>query len=181
MRLWSIQAEEVLSELLAKGRLHGPEVVDADYERAYRWMGQQMVRRSVSSSFCYPLWGWCSFGDRRSRKPDLRIKWHLPPGTRGVRLEFELPAERVLLSQFEMWTWILGGHYIPLTRRELATVEHATTKVSRSKRLKSWERVFDLACGSSALWGPSESRRIQACMSHIRKDDLVDARFFIAK
>ncbi|UYZ73367.1 DUF3841 domain-containing protein [Moraxella bovis] len=54
------------------------------------------------------MWAWYHAHGANKPKPDLRKSGHLPKGERGVRIEFTLPKERVLLSNFDGWHAVLN-------------------------------------------------------------------------
>ena len=46
----------------------------------------------------------------------LAVCGHLPKGERGVRLELQVADDRVLLSDFDLWHYVLNYWYLPETR-----------------------------------------------------------------
>ncbi len=84
---------------------------------AYRWMTKQMEHRieSESETVSLFLWAWYQWDGIERRKPDLRSSGHLPKGQRGVRIEFEQSDKGVLLSDFDLWHYVLNYWYLPRT------------------------------------------------------------------
>jgi hypothetical protein len=164
MIIWSILTEQAWEELQKKGRLEAkPCHVDKDYLAAYTWMVSQMERRLTipkPSVDTMPIWAWWQWwGDRR--RPDLRAGRHLPKGTRGVRVELRVEKDRVLLSDFDLWHYVLNYWYLPKTEKDGESFEKRLARVGLSvfgcdhqKPLshakyrqdveRSWERIFDL-------------------------------------
>lgn len=115
-RLWTFQSIKAIDELRNKGIL---EVNWDDYietglfTKAYKWMTEQMVIRKTN---CLnpPIWAWHScdnyekapkLGDARSLLSDRAIE-------RGIQtIEFECPANLVLLSSYGMWNVMLHEHF----------------------------------------------------------------------
>jgi hypothetical protein len=79
----------------------------------------------------------------------------LPPGTRGYRVEFEIADSDVLLSDFELWHYVLNYWYLPASKNEgdrfnaryggdryswrRPPTNHQVTKMISD----SWDRIFD--------------------------------------
>lgn len=66
----------------------------------------------------YPVWAWFQYENERSRRPDLRRSAHGPSGTRAVLIEFDIAEDQVLLSDFDLWHYVLNEWYVPQTARE---------------------------------------------------------------
>ena len=164
MRLWTIQPPFVWTTLQAEGRLlvdpNHPDVTDsiADFGHAYRWMREQMAKRIPGYTGNLPWWAYEHFLDLR------RYRWHtLPQGQPWVRLELAVPNERVLLSAYGAWHYVLGRGYLPESiasegcdweeeawQEEAARhgihVNQQTPLVEpwETRLQASWERVFDV-------------------------------------
>ena len=110
MRLWTIQTKDTWARAEESGVLKCNELhIDADKEidswlrPAYDWMVRQLEQRVKNyPRNKYPIWAWYH------PKPDLRRSGHLPRGTSGVRVEFLVSSDRVLLSDFEAWHAVLN-------------------------------------------------------------------------
>lgn len=184
VRIWTIQEERLLGSLERRGYLTSSfERVDPDFLRAYRWVARRMLDAGVSRANKCPLWAWRSYHGRQHRKPDLRMSMHLPRGTRGVRIELEVTASQMLLSQFEMWVWILGGRFVPKNAREWEEKERLRRagRLTQESVRQSWERIFDLRFGDEGFWGPFEHRGIQACLPTLRLSDIRRIDRFVAR
>ena len=149
IRAWTIQSEA------AWQAFQGRRVLRADGRRvfrhfrpAYAWLMAQMKRRLAGSTGRYPIWFW------HLPKPDLRRRAILPRGERGVRIELELPRERVLLFDFETWHCVLNRWGLSLSLRESRDWDRKIKGFDQHQALlpppleaelqASWERVFDL-------------------------------------
>ncbi|WP_013631056.1 DUF3841 domain-containing protein [Rubinisphaera brasiliensis] len=158
------------------------EVIHANWSRSdphywpyYAWMSLRMRRRLKLDRSYPPLWLWVRYGERNP-KPDLRCGWHLPRGEQGVLLTFEIPRERVLLSQFEMWNWVLNGSYIPAVQSD-----GSDEKKTPQETMASWARIFELDFGDEEWWGPVENRQIQGCTPWIERSEILETRPFVAR
>ncbi|NMX21197.1 hypothetical protein C5S30_01900, partial [ANME-1 cluster archaeon GoMg4] len=124
-------------------------------------------------------------------KPDLRRSGHLPRGTSGVRIEFIVSSDRVLLSDFEAWHAVLNCWYLSLSevesdnwdnRCEIAGIkigwENWHPPSPKEELMRSWERIFDLKLlkKHSAWMGGGA---IHACIEKIYMDEVVTVTYFI--
>ncbi len=203
MIVWSNLTADAWDELQQEGFLRATRRnVEADFMLAYVWMAEQMEHRLTTprpSKDTMPIWVWWQWGGRR-RRPDLRASGHLPKGTRGVRVECKVQDDRVLLSDFELWHYVLNYGYLPKSEdeeaafeKELAAAGLSLTGCSRSRPLpnvryrqkieRSWERVFDLTWTDPdyAIVRPMKDRSIQGTMWELLLDDVVDANEFTAR
>src|SRR5689334_3931661 len=184
LRLWTIQSSGWWQALEGSHALGGDgRRVRRFYRPAYRWLMQQMKLKLPACSGRFPVWLW------HSPKPDLRRGGHLPPGTPGVRVELELPAERVLLLDFETWHCVLNRWHLSLSWRESRQWDRKVkpfgyfdvlpADLEAELRL-SWERVFDLeALKAAKMWGPVD--RVQAVTEYVRRDEVRRVDAFVAR
>ena len=203
MIVWSNLTAEAWDVLQQKGILRAAcQHVDSDFLPAYIWMAEQMERRLAvprPSKDMMPIWVWSQWWGGR-RKPDLRATGHLPKGTRGVRIECKVSDERVLLSDFELWHFVLNYGYLPKTEKEEEKFERELTAAGlsltgcslrnplsndeyREKIEKSWERIFDLTWTDPhhAIVTRTKDRSIQGTMWELWLDDVVDSKDFKAR
>lgn len=146
-----------------------------------------------------PIWAWYQWEGQR-RKPDLRSSGHLPRDEQGVRLELEIAAERVLLSDFDLWHYVLNYWYLPENEEAGEAFEKKLAQCSlsvykcdhqnplphahyRQKIEKSWEKVFDIDWSDRrhAIASPPRQKSIQATLWEIRPADVVSAKEFTAR
>ena len=168
LRVWTIQRTEAW-ESFQKGRvLRGDgRRIWREFRPAYHWLKDQMARRVAGYSGGYPVWLWYA------PKLDLRCSGHLARGTRGVRIELEIPRSRILLMDFQAWHCVLMGQFLELWERE-------DREWKRREVRRSWERVFDLpALNRSRLWRPVE--QIQGVAEYVRMEEVTDFQPFTAR
>ena len=184
MLLWTIQDWEAWEQFQRSG------VLRADARRAYHsfrpgyaWMAEQMRIRlgDQPTRVARPIWAWYQWEGKRKPKPDLRASGHLARGTRGVRIEFET-NDPVLLSDFELWHYVLNYWYLPksaadgeqfqarLTRRQLSFYETKPLPdpVLHRAIVKSWERIFDLDLTEKDITQPKARKSIQATLWQVK-------------
>jgi hypothetical protein len=145
-------------------------------------MAKQMVLRigKPPGRSRAPLWAW-KVWSRRTPKPDLRSRAHLPSGTAGVRIEFEAPPDCVLLSDFTRWHVVLNRQFLSDNAEE---DDAAATRMSGDRKLRierSWERIFELDRGDPEYWGPFGDRGIQATLWQIELAQVRKVTSFTAR
>jgi len=204
MVIWSILTVQAWDELQRKGRLHASRRhVTKEFLGPYLWMAEQMQRRLKAprpSKDAMPLWAWYQYEGADRRKPDLRACGHLPKGERGVRLELQVADDRVLLSDFDLWHYVLNYWYLPETEeaeeafeKKLAQAGLSFYKCDHQHPLphagyrrdieKSWERIFDVdwADRGRTIADPPRKKSIQATLWEILLTDVVNANEFTAR
>ncbi len=178
MILWTIQPEEVLEILYRDGVYTCDEKLcegrDMFYEE-YIWMVQQMDNRGIKhpEGVRFPVWAWHTRNWKRKR-PKLKQSWTGQKGKRMVCIEFEIPDDEVLLSDFESWHFVLNDSWYDNSDNEEEwdanqTWYDALPKAER-ERLKqdSWQRIFDIAPYKSD-W-KSNGRYVQATFWELKVD-----------
>ena len=198
MILWSIQSADAWKSLQASGVLRcDSRFSDKDLTGAYQLMAEQMCRRLQvqTPDGALPLWAWYQWQGDQKRRPDLRFGGHLPPGERGVRLEFELDDDVVLLSDFDLWHFVLNYWYLPesLIEGEAFEAELAQHGLSFYKTKpvpdpvfhkairQSWERIFDLEWVEEDLAVPKGEKCIQASFWELPLGNVKRVDQFMAK
>jgi hypothetical protein len=204
MRLWTIQSSFAYEKLKNEKVLRVNEKhVDEDFLEAYIWMNRQMKKRlSVNnpSENCFPIWAWYQWHNEKRKKPDLRHTGHLQSGELGYRIEFEVNADEVLLSDFVLFHHVLNRWYIPrdekddeLFNKKLNLEEidefklldslQDPDKVSYSKRLveESWNNIFDLDWYDDYISPPKNEKSIQATLWELKLDKIKKVEAFIAR
>jgi len=140
-----------------------PEFTDPDFINPYSWMMKQMKERLTEYKNEYPIWLWI-------KRPDLRRTGFLKKGTKAVLLEVEISDERVLLSDFHAW------HYV-LNRWTLENHEGEGIEIE-----KSWERIFDLEyLKRHPDWGQFRKLDIQGVTGKISLSEIKSFKQFICK
>jgi hypothetical protein len=198
MILWTIQSKEAWETIQRTGLLRAePGFVSRDFISAYEWMAKQMEIRIEPSKGCLPLWSWYQWESERKKKPDLRFGGHLPKGDHGVRIEFKIEDNKVVLSDFHLWHYVLNYWYLPATEDDDNTFEAELNEHGLSfyetKPLKhadfhkrivdSWNRVFDLnwADPGESITFRREKKSIQATFWKLRLEQVRKVQPFTAR
>ena len=184
-QLWTVQKEGAWEQaqqtktLKADGRR-----VPSYFRPPYKWLIGQMCQRVTSYQGGYPVWAY------PEQKPDLRQR-QFSPGERGVRVGFIARVEDVLISDFDAWHAVLGGHYLSIDEKddEMFNAEREFFSVWRDavddpkharKIVESWERIFELELLRSAPeWhGPGE---LQATLGCVALEQVTDVTPFVSR
>jgi hypothetical protein len=181
MRAWTIQTTDV-AESLAAGRTWyaRAERIAPHWQHAYRWMREQMRGRLGPPSFGsqFPVWIWQQWRGQARPRPDLRCRGHLPRGVHGARIELEIEAERLLLSDFELWHYVLNGWYLPRSTSDERRHEHT---VDRRLIEASWRRIFDLHWLHPRFTLPGREKSVQGVTWELRPEDVRKVDYFVAR
>ena len=186
MILWTMQPVEVWQEIQETGvylcdpaRSSMPEFTDM-----YEWLIRQMEQRigPPPAGVTYPVWAWY-MQNGKHRKPDLRTeRWGYGPGGEEYAcIEFEIPDDRVLLSDFEVWHIVLCNGLIAESEeednRQDTYYDSLTSEEQKAYKDKNWERVFDITPQDNH-WIKRGSW-VQATFWELRKEMIRGVRFFI--
>ena len=197
MRLWTIQPVDFWEASKGRGllRADGRRLTHGrDFPLQYRWMREQIGKRLAGYGGKCPVWCW-------SEKPDMRMTCWAAGGTEVVRLEVEVPEERVLVSDFELWHFPLNNGYLSRNKADDeefdAEVERRTGKEFarwheeifpedlRERLLDSWERIFPDRWGEIEVeeeWHASPpGNRLQAIVEEISVGEVLRAEPFVTR
>lgn len=197
MILWSIQTITAWQEFSSVGVLRGnPRYVYDAFLPAYQWMAQQMWQRvgPPDPPATLPVWAWYQWESLQRPRPDLRAAGHLTPGERGVLIACEVADQRVLLSDFELWHYVLNNWYIPHSEADAQQFEaegeaHTFSAQPDStdchrfqqKITASWGRIFDLDWEEEYCTHKRAEKSIQATLWELRLEDVRNIKEFTAK
>lgn len=198
MILWTIQSAAAWQRAQGCGVLRAAAAyVPADFGPAYAWLGAHMERRIGPRpvGVTFPVWVWYQWEGRR-RRPDLRSSGYLLHGERGVRVEFALEDNQVLLSDFDLWHYALNYWYLSANEAddqafaaELAAQglpthgrELRLHPVAHQRVMESWQRMFDLDwVDAYSSPQPNADRSIQATLWELPLAAVQDVKEFIAR
>ncbi|GBU26898.1 hypothetical protein R84B8_00413 [Treponema sp. R8-4-B8] len=204
MRLWTIQAQEAYKQLRKNGVLHASEEhvwCEDSLRHAYDWMAAELAKKDVMpEGIRYPIWAWYQWQGKR-KKRDLRERGFMKRGNPAVQLEIEIPDNKVLLSDFDVFHCVLNNLYVCSSEEDHERFEKWYESMgigygdwkndaSQDEKLQivqraiveSWAGVFDLTKeDDNYLYGKNEEKSIQAVFWELREDQVIWAREFIAK
>jgi len=206
MKLWTIQAQEAYKLLRKNGVLHANEEYlwcndGVNLKYAYNWMAAELGKKDAKpDGINYPIWAWYQWQGKR-KKRDMRESGFSARGDHVVQLEIEIPDEKVLLSDFDVFHCVLNNQYICSSNEENEEFDkwynsleikygEGIYDASQEEKLQlvaekieeSWAGVFDLTKeDDNWLYGKNEHKSIQAVFWELREDQIIWAREFIAK
>jgi hypothetical protein len=185
MRLWTVQDKAAYEGLRENGVLRcNAKLADwlreEEFKRSYDWLALEMKKRigAPPANVEYPIWAWYLL-DGKNTKPDLRrVEFRNYTGKHYV-VEAEVAESDVLLSDEEMWHFVLNNWYFNNSDDEDATDEAdkrfdvlPSEEQDRVKR-ESWQKIFEKSLNP---W-----RYVQATFWELRTEQVVSARKFFGK
>ncbi len=121
----------------------------------------------------------------------------MPKDESCVRIEFEVSDRLALLSDFELWHYVLNYWHLPKSLKddeafEAELLRHGLSccktkplpdKAYHTKVASSWSRIFDLdwAGRARSIANPRAEKCIQAALWKLRLEQVKDVRFFRAR
>lgn len=181
MILWTIHTEHFYVKSKGRGYIKADaRYVARDMKNKYIWMAEKMLEMGLTKKRTFPVWAWYAYNGKR-KGPDLRRSGHLPRGTKGVCIAFDAYDSDVLLSNFDQWHAAVNTWYLPKSEKEEAYFEKYPHLLTETIVRRSWDKMFDLEYGSEDLWGPTNERCIQACVSIVHNNQIREVVHFVAK
>ena len=143
----------------------------------------------------FPLWAWYQWQSASKKRPDLRFSAHLPSGETGVLIEFLAEADEVLLSDFELWHYVLNYLYLPSSTRDEARFDSALasfaantpSEVANRHRAfhqdvrESWDRIFDTRWSQRDIASSFTRKTIQATLWRLNRKQVRNWATFKAR
>lgn len=217
MILWTIQSQEAYDFLQKNLYLtSNNDILKHDdlplLKKGYDWMCDRLRNRTIYPSISvdhqlyilipeikYPLWAWYKI-DGKQKKPDLRRSGYAERGTKLVLMKVDIPDEKVLLSDFNLFHYVLNFMYAGSTLAEDNKFEYLTkvllqikdediTDFSkhntdldyvRQKIIESWDVIFDITSEDDGYFF-GKDRTIQAVFWGLYPSQVIEAIPFIAK
>lgn len=145
--LWTVQDIPAYEKMRETGVLevHDDKFIDPDFLRSYAWLKSKMIERGIlpsSPSQAFPVWAWYQYSGHRNL--DLRRYCSVDSHQRQVRIEFDVPRNEVLLSDYLLWHSVLNNYYIGDSEREDASYLYFPERYSQEEVENSWEKIFSL-------------------------------------
>lgn len=180
MVLWTVQAVEVYKEILQKGSYTCKKSntnIDNDYINSYEYISEYM--RSIiggeNTEELYPIWAWYKC-DRKNKQPNLKHMGYSGNKKEYVLLQIEKDDRDVLLSDFDLWHFVLNNEYYieetseKLYDEKMAKYERLFKEEKQREKVNSWNSIFHI----------EKSEYIQATFWRLNIKDIKKVKFFKA-
>ena len=193
MRLWTIQPIEVWEEMNRLGYYAcNPKKAmyisdkEVSFKESYDWLVLEMEKRigKRPNGVSYPVWAWHT-RDWKHKKPDLRNIGLGNKGEKSVCIEVEVPDNQVVLTDFDVWHFVLNKWYFDESYSEEeweklnAKYDRLDRDVTEKVKIQSWQRVFDVSPFKNE-WC-QRGRYVQATFWVLYLKDVKEVRFFTAR
>lgn len=92
-------------------------------------------------------------------------------------MHLRLPASELLISDFDLWHFVLWGSYIAESAQDEETYETNAandSSLAETRMKHSWQRIFDVDFGSSDYHGAPSEKSLQGCIWYLKKDWLIE-------
>ncbi|MDR0886293.1 MAG: DUF3841 domain-containing protein [Clostridiales Family XIII bacterium] len=188
MRLWTVQDKAAYDDLCEKGVLHcdiklAEWLKYDDFKRSYDWLASEMKERVglPLKDVVYPIWAWYLLGGKNVKPDFRRVEFRNYLGEQYV-IEVEIADDDVLLSDEEMWHFILNDDYFTNGlynddpseyEADEAWFESLPFLEQEQVKRESWKKVFDKTCNPWVF--------VQATFWELRKEQIVSIRKFVGK
>lgn len=145
------------------------------FQKAYAWMRTQMIRKLgvPEKSDAYPIWLYYLWDKENNYTPDEESDF-------DYLITLEIPEERVLLSDFDLWHDVLNNMFCGVERNEeeydknreyLDSLSHE----ERQKKIEaSWQNIFDITPFHNDFI--SIGNYVQGCTWCIRPEDIISIK-----
>ncbi|WP_310604579.1 DUF3841 domain-containing protein [Anaerosporobacter sp.] len=205
MILWTIQHYLAYEKLLETGFLTANEnylICEDNFKFAYDWIARRMQEHGLNApeGIKYPIWAWYQWEGKRKRR-DMRESGYARRGEKIVQLTINIPDNDIMLSDFELFHYVLNYWYLPIDDADGDTFEEEYKALGyswndlsdfsihtkemdaiREKIQKSWERIFILErINENIICGLDYEKCIQATFWKLKKEQVTRAEIFIAK
>lgn len=158
---------------------------------SYRWLREEMLKKNIKYDInnSHLIWAWYQWGGSKKPIPDKRYScvynYFENP---YVMLELEIDSERVLLSDYDAWHWVLSYSYLEKTRKADAFDKaHKHLKkpylqgIAHETLSSSWHNIFDMKCSRDILGYSKKDQQIQATFFELFYTDIKKVHFFSNK
>lgn len=192
MRLWTMQPVEVYDILMKDGvfRCDPEKVGEPSFIDRYGWMNEKLNEKDTKPDDVeYPIWAWFRFNSKE-KKPDLRHSCYGPRGEKMVCLELEVPDEKVLLTDFDLWHFVLNDWWLDTSMFKYGFTEEEydlnqkwfkwlSEDEQRREKEKSWEMVLNIEPFESD-W-IARGQYVQAVFWELKKEYVRKVQYFTAR
>lgn len=171
MRIYSFQTEDQYKNYL-KNNIIIADPNKVMFPKSYKWLTSQLNLKieNPNNRLC-PMWGWFQYGEKI--EPTTKEYDLLEKGTIGYKFTLEIPDNEVVLSDFDLWHFVLNNW--PIFEDENKYDEDL--ELSTKEIEKTWNFIFDLNFGDQS----SDEKYIQANFWEIKPEYVISIEKFKAR
>ena len=172
MIVYTIQHLEVFNKIFKNGQYQTDKrfICAKRFDEAYAWYVDQAKKRIENWIETRPIWVW-------TEKPDLR-SWKTSQSSscaqinQYVLLTLEIPNDQILLSNFDLWHFVLNGHNIPYRGKKKTSMNESWNYclLTEPKELKPIVSIIG-----------DISYKTQGIIQSISKDQIISFKEFSVK
>lgn len=150
LTIYSVRNQNEIKELFKNKVLQANNQIienfwkeDENFILSYKWMNQKCQLMLTNYDAKYPLWGWI----KKPNKKNLYKEYKNDP---FYIIEFIIKKDEVLISDFDLWHFILMDLYIPDNLENLDKLDHVSFFEKRGsvqeieEVLSSWNKIFNI-------------------------------------
>lgn len=195
MKLWTIQDSSILDDIEQKGFAHCNQKSSfcTLFPHAYNWLAEEMRKQVGLPPFEeieYPLWAWYQYTSYKKPKPPKSPRLLDSDQQEGVFLEIDIPDKDVLLSDFDLWHWVLNGCSMVRNKQLDRMIEQYVRDTNgqydfntypeeiKKEIISTWCRVFDFSTRDKHFMAfHKHNRCIQATFWVLKEENIIDISY----
>lgn len=166
---------------------------DWSFLSAYTWLKNQMNKRGIvyENNNSHMIWAWHHWASYKKTAPDKRYAsvYNYFKTEPYVMMELSIPKERVLLSDYDSWHFVLNYWYFEKRRKSDKFVKEYNYYRIKPKNQEeihplmseSWEQIFDMKLAREIIDIPKKAQQIQATFFELFYNDVKKVHFFSDK
>lgn len=201
MKLYTFQRMHVWETLTQLGYYHPFNIFEHDeflsqdlkdnwgFSQAYIWLREKMIEKEVGyiANNSHLIWAWYHWGGNKKRMPDKRFAsvYDYYQDEPYIMLELDVPEDRITLSDYDLWHWVLNYWYADKTRKanqfekQYDYYRNKPLPFEGDKLLKeTWSNVFNLNKSRDILDITKKQQFIQATFFELFYTDITKVHFF---
>lgn len=159
---------------------------------SYTWLKNKMNEKGITyeNNNSHLIWAWYQWNGLRKKAPDKRYSSVYDYfDTPYVMMELSIPRERVLLSDYDAWHFVLNYWYLEKAHKSncfkkaynFYRIKPNDTHMIHPVIDKSWENIFDMKASREILQYPQKHQKIQATFFELFYTDVKKVHFFSNK
>lgn len=159
------------------------------FYHSYEWLKDEMKNKQIKKIYndSNLIWAWYQWAGVKKKSPDKRFKsvysYFEEP---YVMLELNIETDRVLLSDYDAWHFILNYWYLSKERESekfSKTYDYYGNKplidINGDEKIReTWKKCFDMKLSREILKIKKTQQQIQATFYEILYEDVKKVHFF---